>query len=84
MVLLFDDTKRLEKAIGEEAAGVNINILEHRDEEAKRELATKADSRELELRLTNEIIRLKHDLTARMGALSAATVAVIAALKLFS
>lgn len=76
MALLFDDTKRLEKALGEEAAGVLIGILEKRDEEAKRELATKQDLRELEL-------RLKHDLTVRMGALLTAAVAVIAALKIF-
>ncbi|MDQ7831935.1 MAG: hypothetical protein RDU30_09385 [Desulfovibrionaceae bacterium] len=41
-----------------------------------KELATKQDLREVEL-------RLKHDLTVRMGALLAATVAVIAALKVF-
>ena len=76
-MLLFDDTKKLEKALGEEAAGVLIGILEKQDAAAKQELATKQDLRELEL-------RLKHDLTIRMGALLAATVAVIAALKLFS
>lgn len=77
MTLLFDDSKRLEKALGEEAAGVLINILEKQDGEAKRELATKQDLREMEL-------RLKQDLTVRMGALLAATVGIIAALKLFS
>jgi len=76
MTLLFDDTKKLEKALGEEAASVLIGILEKQNEEAKQELATKQDLRELEL-------RLKHDLTVRMGALLAATVAVIAALKVF-
>lgn len=83
MTLLFDDTKKLEKALGEEAAGVLITILEKQDEEAKRELATKQDLRELELRLTAEMMRMKNDLTVRMGALLAATVAVIAALKFF-
>lgn len=77
MTLLFDDTKKLEKALGEEAAEVLINILEKQDKESKQELATKQDLRELEL-------RLKQDLTVRMGALLAATVAIIAALKLFS
>lgn len=76
MTLLFDDTKKLEKALGEEAAGVLIGILEKQDDQARQELATKQDLRELEL-------RLKHDLTVRMGALLAATVAVIAALKVF-
>jgi len=77
MTLLFDDSKKLEKALGEEAAGVLIGILEKQDEAAKRELATKQDLREMEL-------RLKQDLTVRMGALLAAAVGVIAALKLFS
>lgn len=77
MTLLFDDTKRLEKALGEEAASVLIGILEKQDDAAKRELATKQDLREMEL-------RLKQDLTVRMGALLAAAVGVIAALKLFS
>ncbi|MFU2210214.1 hypothetical protein [Solidesulfovibrio sp. C21] len=84
MTLLFDDTKKLEKALGEEAAGVLIGILEKQDEAAKRELATKQDLRELELRLVAELAKQKNDLTVRMGALLAATVAIIAALKLFS
>lgn len=84
MTLLFDDTKKLEKALGEEAAGVLIGILEKQDAAAKRELATKQDLRELELRLVAELAKLKNDLTVRMGALLAATVAIIAALKLFS
>ena len=83
MTLLFDDSKRLEKALGEEAAGVLINILEKQDEEAKRELATKHDLREVELRLMAEMLRMKNDLTVRMGALLAASVGIIAALKLF-
>ena len=40
-------------------------------------LATKADLRELELRLT-------HNLTIRMGAMNAATIAILSALKVFS
>lgn len=84
MTLLFDDTKRLEKALGEEAASVLIGILEKQDEQAKRELATKQDLRELELRLLAEMAKMKNDLTVRMGALLAATVGIIAALKLFS
>ncbi|HEX8064804.1 MAG TPA: hypothetical protein VF535_16525 [Allosphingosinicella sp.] len=41
------------------------------------QLATNADLRELENRLTNK-------LTARMGAMTAATIAIIGALKIFS
>lgn len=83
-MLLFDDTKKLEKAIGEEAAGIIIKILEAQDESSRQHLATKQDLRETELRLTAEMLRMKNDLTVRMGGLLAATVAVIAALKLFS
>lgn len=52
-------------------------------EETKRELATKQDLRELELRLQAELAKMKNDLTVRMGALLAATIGTIAALKLF-
>jgi hypothetical protein len=83
MTLLFDDTKKLEKALGEEAAGVLIGILEKQEEDSRRDIATKQDLREAELRLTAEMMRMKNDLTVRMGALLAATVAVIAALKFF-
>lgn len=76
MTLLFDDTKRLEKAIGEEAAGVLIGILEKRDEEAKQELATKQDLRELEL-------RLEYRLTMRLGAIAASAIAIVAAIVKF-
>lgn len=61
MTLLFDDTKKLEKALGEEAAGVLISILEKQDEAAKHELATRADLRETELRLLAEITKLNAD-----------------------
>ncbi len=84
MALLFDDSKKLEKALGEEAASVLIKILEKQDEAAKNELATKQDLREMELRLLAELAKTKNDMTVRMGALLAATVTIIAALKLFS
>ena len=76
MTLLFDDTKKLEKAIGEEAAGVLIKILENQDAETRRELATKQDLRELEL-------RLEYRLTLRLGAITVSAVAVMAALVKF-
>ena len=73
MTLLFADSKRLEKALGEEAAGVLINILEKQDGEAKRELVTREylDHRlnELELRMT-----------IRLGAIAASAIAVVAAI----
>ncbi|NMC48578.1 MAG: hypothetical protein GYA47_03970 [Desulfovibrio sp.] len=43
MTLLFDDTKRLEKALGPEAAEVIAKIFETRDEAIQKESATKHD-----------------------------------------
>lgn len=43
MVLLFDDAKKLEKAVGKEAAEVIAHVLEKHDEQYKKELATKHD-----------------------------------------
>lgn len=89
MTLLFDDSKRLEKALGEEAAGVLIGILEKQDEEAKREIATKHDLRETELRLLAEMAKLnadtKADILKWVAAMLIGQAALIAALmKLFA
>ena len=54
-MLLFDDGKRLEKALGEEAARAIIETLEKYDENQKNAVATKGDLRETELRLQKEI-----------------------------
>ena len=54
-MLLFDDGKRLEKALGEEAARAIIETLEKYDENQKNAGATKGDLRETELRLQKEI-----------------------------
>ena len=42
-MLLFDDSKKLEKALGEEAAAVIAHVFERVDEKQRQELATKAD-----------------------------------------
>ena len=89
MTLLFDDSKRLEKALGEEAAGVLISILEKQDEQAKREIATKHDLRETELRLLAEMAKLnadtKADILKWVAAMLIGQAALIAALmKLFA
>jgi len=89
MTLLFDDSKKLEKALGEEAAGVLIGILEKQDEEAKREIATKHDLRETELRLLAEMAKLnadaKTDILKWVAAMLIGQAALIAALmKLFT
>ena len=54
-MLLFDTGKKLEKAVGEEAAAIIMQVFEQYDEQAKREIATKGDVRETELRLQAEI-----------------------------
>ena len=42
-MLLFDDSKKLEKALGEEAAAVIAHIFEKADEKLRQELTTKTD-----------------------------------------
>jgi len=80
MTLLFDDSKKLEKALGEEAAGVLIKILENQDAEAKKELATKAD---LERSLRELTLRLEYRLTLSLGAIAASAIGIVAAIVKF-
>ena len=54
-MLLFDDGKKLEKAVGEEAAKAIVEVLERFDESQRNASATKGDLRETELRLQKEI-----------------------------
>lgn len=63
-MLLFDDGKRLEKALGEEAARAIIETLEKYDENQKNAVATKGDLRETELRLMKEIESLRVEMKA--------------------
>ena len=63
-MLLFDDGKKLEKAVGEEAARAIIETLEKYDENQKNAVATKGDLRETELRLQKEIESLRVELKA--------------------
>jgi hypothetical protein len=43
MTLLFDDTKKLEKAVGPEAAAVIAKLFESQDEAIRKDLATRHD-----------------------------------------
>jgi hypothetical protein len=79
-MLLFDDSKKLEKALGEEAAAVIVHILEKADEKSRQELATKAD---LEAKLREFELRLEYRLTVCFGAMLTAAVAILAALMIF-
>lgn len=63
-MLLFDDGKKLEKAVGEEAARAIIETLEKYDENQKNAVATKGDLRETELRLQKEIESLRVEIKA--------------------
>ena len=53
-MLLFDDGKKLEKAVGEEAAKTIVEVLERFDESQRSASASKGDLRETELRLLKE------------------------------
>ena len=73
-MLLFDDSKKLEKALGEEAAAVLAHVFEKADENWRRELATKKD---LEIGLA----KTKHDILRWMvGGFLAQTALIVALL----
>ncbi|MDR2893726.1 MAG: hypothetical protein LBV80_11735 [Deltaproteobacteria bacterium] len=79
-MLLFDDSKKLEKALGEEAATVIAHIFEQANEKWRQELATKADLEKGLLALPNEMKELEIRLTIRLGGMMAASIALVAAL----
>ena len=64
-MLLFDDSKRLEKALGEEAATALAHVFERADENWRGELATKAD-----------VVAVKADLSATRADLKAEIAAI--------
>jgi hypothetical protein len=95
-MLLFDESRKLEKALGEEAAAVIAHVFEKADTQWRQELATKADllltTSELQAEiaktragLEKEIAKTKYDIVRWMVggflAQSALLVAVIAFLK---
>ncbi len=80
MTLLFDDAKKLEKAVGPEAAEVIVKIAERQDakiesqketikKELLGELATKADIAALRGELREEMARLEGRIDARFARL---------------
>jgi len=62
-MLLFDDSKKLEKALGEEAAAAIAHVFEKADENWRRELATKADLQEVRV----ELQAMRNDLIERIA-----------------
>ena len=80
-MLLFDDGKKLEKAVGEEAAKTIVEVLERFDESQRSASASKGDLRETELRLLKEIQQSKAETIKWVaGIITAQTVAIIAAI----
>lgn len=87
--MLFDDGKRLEKAVGEEAARAIVEVLERFDESQRNANATKGDLRETELRLLKEIDSVRLEIQKAKaetikwvaGIITAQTVAIIALMK---
>ena len=80
-MLLFDDGKKLEKAVGEEAAKTIVEVLERFDESQRSASASKGDLRETELRLLKEIQQAKAETIKWIaGIITDQTVAIIAAI----
>ena len=83
---LFDESKVCEKAIGEEATRTLAEILERYDESSRKEMATRVDLAETELRikaeLTAELHKAKAETIKRaVGLLIAQTAALVALIK---
>lgn len=86
-MLLFDDGKKLEKAVGEEAAAILMQAFERYDETTKKELATKADiqlvrseMKEMEARLTGLLHKDRVDSIKWIAGMLIAQAAAVAAL----
>lgn len=84
-MLLFDESKALEKALGEEATAVLAKVIERQDKESKAELATKADVQMLkaemqlmEERMDKKLERTKNEMLRWMIALVVGQIGAIA------
>jgi hypothetical protein len=62
VVLLFDDSKKLEKALGIEAASVIAHVFEKANGQWRQDLATKADLVIAKNELQAQIANTKHDI----------------------
>lgn len=83
-MLLFDDSKKLEKALGEEAAAVLAHVFEKADEKWRQELATKADLLATKAELRAEMQAMKHDILRWMvGGFIAQTALLVAVMAFF-
>ena len=78
-MLLFDDSKKLEKALGEEAAAVIAHVFEKADAKWRQDLATKADLSETKAELRAEIAQAKHEILKWVVGVAIGQTAVILA-----
>jgi hypothetical protein len=62
LMLLFDESKIFEKAIGEEATAVLAKVLERQDESRKEGLATKEDLYQLEIKMAKEFGQVRNEI----------------------
>ena len=67
-MLLFDDSKKLEKALGEEAAAVLAHVFEKAEDTWRQELATKADLLATKTELQADLAQVKAELRADLAA----------------
>jgi hypothetical protein len=80
-MLLFDDSKKLEKALGEEAAKVLAHVFEKADDSWRRDLATKADLMATKAELRTEIAQARYDILRWMvGGFLTQTAVILAVL----
>lgn len=82
-MLLFDDSKKLEKALGEDAASVIAHVFERADEKWRQEIATKADLKDEMQKLRVEIADVKHEILKWIIGLAIAQSALVIAIVSF-
>jgi hypothetical protein len=70
-MLLFDDTKALEKALGTEAAAVIAHVYEKADDRLRQEIASKADLDVLRADFETMRVSVKADMEASHNATNA-------------
>jgi phage host-nuclease inhibitor protein Gam len=75
-MLLFDDSQKLEKALGAEATAVLAHVLERADEQWRQDLATKADLQEIR----NDLIERISDVRVEVQTVRVELIERIAAL----
>lgn len=65
-MLLFDESKALEEALGVKATAVLAKVMERQDKESKEDLATKADLLLVKSELQREIAELRGEMNSKI------------------